>query len=185
MEPTPAGAPDLRMTAATGGGDQWHRAAPIENNGTGFSQAGGPVPSAPSVRVPLPCLPLVHAARPGTSLTARTPRTSTGRERPRTNDGQTRRPTLTERDWQARVVDLARWHGWRVFHPYESRRSAAGWPDLAMVRDGRLIFAELKSEHGHVSTEQRRWFAALSACAGVGVYVWRPSAWPDVQRLLR
>lgn len=91
---------------------------------------------------------------------------------------------MTEKDWQTRVLDLARWRGWRVFHPYDSRRSAAGFPDLVLVRGGRLLFIELKSATGRVSPSQRRWLADLSACPGVGVYVWRPADWDDVQATL-
>jgi hypothetical protein len=92
--------------------------------------------------------------------------------------------TMTEAQWQSRVVDLAAWCGWLVFHPHDSRRSTPGWPDLVMVRDGRLILAELKTERGRVSVEQKRWLAALSLVVGVEVYLWRPSDWPAVQRSL-
>lgn len=92
---------------------------------------------------------------------------------------------LSERDWQARVVDLASLRGWRHFHAYSSRRSPAGWPDLALVRSGRLILAELKTERGRIRPEQRQWLDALGTVAGVEVYLWRPSAWPQVQAVLR
>jgi hypothetical protein len=91
---------------------------------------------------------------------------------------------VTEREWQAKVVDLARWRGWMVFHPFDSRRSAAGWPDLALCRNGRLVLAELKTATGRVSPDQRRWLAALSAVPGVETYLWRPSDWPTVLRIL-
>ena len=86
---------------------------------------------------------------------------------------------------QSRVVDLARLRGWRHFHAYSSRRSTAGWPDLALVRTGRLLLAELKTQTGQVRPEQRQWLADLGTVAGVEVHLWRPSDWPTVQAVLR
>lgn len=93
-------------------------------------------------------------------------------------------PALTERQWQDRVVDLARWHGWRTYHTHDSRRSAAGFPDLVLVRGGRLLFVELKSSSGRVTPAQRVWLADLSACPGVEVHLWRPADWVEVQTTL-
>ena len=101
---------------------------------------------------------------------------------------------MTEAQWQGRVLDLAKLCGWRVAH-FRPARTAAGWrtpveadgvgyPDLTMVREGRLIVAELKSEAGRVTPEQRQWLAELSSVPGLEVFLWRPSDWPDVQRLL-
>jgi hypothetical protein len=92
---------------------------------------------------------------------------------------------MSERDRQQRVLDLAALRGWRAFHPHDSRRSTAGWPDVAAVRRGRLVLAELKAEAGRVSAEQRAWLVDLSACPGVEVHLWRPSDWPAVQQVLR
>ena len=82
--------------------------------------------------------------------------------------------TETEKGFQGWVVDYARLHGWDVFHPRWSIQSASGWPDLALVRPPRLVFAELKSERGKLSAAQRRWLNQLEQCA-VEVYVWKPS----------
>lgn len=98
---------------------------------------------------------------------------------------QPRGAGISERAFQQRVVDLARLRGWRVFHPHDSRHSAAGWPDLAMLRARQLVFAELKSETGRPTDEQRAWLAALSAVPGVIVRLWRPSDWSDVEAVLR
>lgn len=92
---------------------------------------------------------------------------------------------LTERQWQQQVLELAQWLGWRCFHPYTSVRSTPGWPDLAMVRSGRAIFAELKTERGKVTPAQRDWLADLGAVPGVEAYLWRPRHWEDVQCVLR
>jgi hypothetical protein len=101
-----------------------------------------------------------------------------------TADTDTGQTALTEKQFQQRIVDFAKLTGWLVYHPFDSRRSTPGWPDLALVRSGRLVFAELKSDRGRVSAEQRRWLAALSSVPGLEVFVWRPSDWPAVQRVL-
>ena len=43
-----------------------------------------------------------------------------------------------------------------------------------MVRDKRLIFAELKSAKGKVTPEQEQWLKSLSGVPGVEVYTLRP-----------
>ena len=91
---------------------------------------------------------------------------------------------MSEKQWQQRIVEFAEWHHWRCFHPYDSRRSTAGWPDLAFVRRGRLVLAELKTDTGKVSPAQREWLGDLSAVVGIEVFVWRPSDWPTVQAVL-
>ena len=51
----------------------------------------------------------------------------------------------------------------------------AGFPDLVLVRKGRLLFVELKSEIGKVSPQQRKWLDDLDKAAET--YVWRPEDW--------
>ena len=81
------------------------------------------------------------------------------------------------------VIEMAKHYGWRVYHTHDSRKSAAGFPDLVLVRKGVLVFAELKSEKGVVSTEQQEWLRDLSIVAthtgAVGACVWRPRHWHD------
>lgn len=91
---------------------------------------------------------------------------------------------MTEAQWMTRVLDTAAWHGWRCYHPFDSRRSTPGWPDLTMVRRGRLVIAELKTASGRVTPAQREWLADLSACPGVETYLWRPEDWPTVKKTL-
>jgi hypothetical protein len=93
---------------------------------------------------------------------------------------------LTEKAFLAQVRELARLFGWLEFHPYDSRRSTPGYPDLFMVRPPRLIFAELKSDTGRVTEAQRAWLETLGQCPGVEVYVWRPGDFDAiVERLQR
>ena len=92
---------------------------------------------------------------------------------------------INERTFQAAIVELARLTGWRCYHTYDSRRSEAGFPDLAMTRGGRVVFAEIKSDKGKVSPAQREWLTALASCPGVEVKVWRPGDWDEIELTLR
>jgi hypothetical protein len=91
---------------------------------------------------------------------------------------------VREADLQAQVVELANLAGWRWYHTHESRRSPAGFPDLILVRDGRMLALELKSESGRATPEQRAWLTALSTVPGVTALLVRPSDWPRIAGLL-
>ncbi|MEW6583441.1 MAG: VRR-NUC domain-containing protein, partial [Actinomycetota bacterium] len=58
------------------------------------------------------------------------------------------RLALSEAAFQDQVVDLARLRGWLVYHTFDSRHSAAGFPDLILARGDRLVAAELKTQRG-------------------------------------
>jgi hypothetical protein len=98
---------------------------------------------------------------------------------------------LTEARLQAAVIDLAHLFGYRIAHFRPARTADGGWrtavqgdgegfPDCFMVRAGRAIAAELKSERGRLTPAQAAWLEAMAA-AGVEVYVWRPSHWRSGQ----
>ncbi len=72
------------------------------------------------------------------------------------------------------VMEAARLLGYLCYHVHDSRRDEAGYPDLVMVRDGRCIYAELKSERGKLRPAQRVWLDALGQVPGVEVYCWHP-----------
>jgi len=86
---------------------------------------------------------------------------------------------LTEKQWQAQVVELAEHAGWTVHHTFDSRRSRAGWPDLTLLRAPHLVFVELKTETGRVSRHQQDTLTLLRAC-GQEAHVWRPSDLDEV-----
>ena len=102
--------------------------------------------------------------------------------------------SMTEREFQQAVVQLARLMGWRVHHtrPALTQRGRwltpiqgdAGFPDLVLCRPPRLILAELKRVGGKLTTEQQAWLDALRACAGVECYLWTPADWDVVTRML-
>ena len=85
---------------------------------------------------------------------------------------------MTERELQNAVLELAGYLDWITYHTHDSRRSNPGFPDLCMVRCGRLVFAELKSERGKLTNDQRSWIVELVR-ADVETYLWRPSDWTD------
>ena len=96
----------------------------------------------------------------------------------------------TEKQFQAAVVEYAKLCGWLVYHPYDSRRSTAGFKDLTMVRNGVLVMAELKTDIGRLTSAQMEWHNLLldverKAPSAVTVKVWRPSDWPDIEATLR
>lgn len=83
---------------------------------------------------------------------------------------------LTEAAFQAHVVGLARFYGWRVFHAPDNRPAgkgrapqrlaapeAKGFPDLVLVRPPELLFVELKTDTGRLGPGQEEWLADLAA----------------------
>lgn len=84
-----------------------------------------------------------------------------------------RKRRTEEQAWQKQVEKLARMFHWRHYHTWLSLHSAAGFPDLILVKPPRLIAAELKRDGEQPTADQRAWLADLAAC-GVECYVWRP-----------
>ena len=90
---------------------------------------------------------------------------------------------MTEQELQSSVECLARRYGYIYYHTHDSRHSAAGFPDLVLVRSGRTIFAECKSENGKLTPEQNVWIEAL-VIAGNEVYVWYPKHLSEIADIL-
>lgn len=124
---------------------------------------------------------------------------------------KTRFHEITESAFQRQVVEMAQLLRWEWLHVSASPQvnrgvvtkyttpthgtMGKGWVDLILVRqkDKRLIFAELKSEIGKASPEQRRVLEVLgSLVVGVGmqfsplveVHLWRPSDIDEIARIL-
>ncbi len=102
---------------------------------------------------------------------------------------------ITERQFQAAVIELAKWHGWMVFHPMPVQNTKGVWrtaiagdrgfPDLVLAHSTRgLILAELKTGTGRVAEEQQVWIDTL-LMAGAETYVWRPKDLPSIEARLR
>lgn len=96
--------------------------------------------------------------------------------------GEVRRIRVAEKDVQSMIVELAGLHGWRVYHTFDSRRSAAGFPDLMLVRE-RIVFAELKRAGEKPRRDQVEWLDAL-ARSGAEVYLWTIDDLVEIGRIL-
>jgi hypothetical protein len=82
---------------------------------------------------------------------------------------------MSEAELQTEVIKRAEAYDWKFYHPYSSRKSVRGYPDLTMVhrRTGRLIFAELKRERCGATADQREWLKVLQL-SGALVVLWKP-----------
>jgi hypothetical protein len=81
---------------------------------------------------------------------------------------------MTESQLDRAIADIcALLNVWR-FHVYDSRRSPSGWPDLALIGRGRIIFRELKTDAGRISETQAK-VGELLTQAGQSWDVWRPA----------
>ncbi len=100
---------------------------------------------------------------------------------------------LTEAEFTAQVLELARLAGWRSAH-FRPARTAAGWrtavqgdgrgfPDLVLLRGAAIVAVELKVGRGKLRPEQAAWLAAFAE-AGAAAFVWRPEDWPEIERVL-
>ena len=80
----------------------------------------------------------------------------------------------SEAQLQSAVVEGLSATGWMVYHTYDSRRSAPGFPDIVAVRGDRMLAWELKSAKGRVRAEQAAWIDALAGVPGVDARIVRP-----------
>ena len=87
----------------------------------------------------------------------------------------------SEAAFQRRVVKLAIANGWEVYHTFDPRRSAFGYPDLTLARAGVHHHWELKSMTGKLSPAQLKWATAL----GGSWRCFRPADWEEIERTLR
>lgn len=85
---------------------------------------------------------------------------------------------MTERQLLDAVRDACRWGALLCYHPFDSRRSEPGYPDVTVVGPRGVLFRELKSDRGRLTPEQRTWLDRLTE-AGADADVWRPDSWPD------
>jgi hypothetical protein len=93
---------------------------------------------------------------------------------------------VPEKIFQRQVEQLAVTLGWAYYHTFNSYRSVQGFPDLVLVNETqrRTVFAELKSEKGKPTSKQLEWLRVLAA-AGNEAYLWRPSDFDGIVRVLR
>ena len=90
---------------------------------------------------------------------------------------------VSEKDFQATLVEVAEALGWLVYHTWNSRHSAAGFPDLVLLRGDREVIAELKRVGRKPDKHQQRWLEAFRA-AGREAFVWTPDDWDKIRATL-
>ena len=106
------------------------------------------------------------------------------------------RYSMTEKELQQNVIDLAHLLKWKVAHFRPALTQSGHWrtpvaadgkgfPDLVLVRD-RVMFVEMKSHSGSLSEEQVDWNGALVTGAAEA-YIWRPADWESglIEEVLR
>lgn len=109
---------------------------------------------------------------------------------------------MSERVLKNTIVMYARRYGWLVHHDLPSQRANGSWstavqgdsgfPDLVLVHPGnpdrhsqaQIIYAELKTQRGKLTTGQQQWLDALQASCQTAV-VWRPNDLQDIFTKLR
>ncbi len=101
---------------------------------------------------------------------------------------------VSEAEFQEAVCAYADAQGWRWTH-FRPAKTDKGWrtplsgspgfPDVVFTRDGRLVFAELKSQKARKpAVDQQAWLDDLARVPGVTVCLWRPAMWPDIEKVL-
>jgi hypothetical protein len=107
-----------------------------------------------------------------------------------------RKLALSETDFQRQIIDLAHLRGWLTHHGRTALNRRGQWsspmqgdtgfPDLVLARRWRLVIAEIKSDKGETSLEQREWLWELGSALGPGhAFLWIPREWPNIERILR
>lgn len=116
---------------------------------------------------------------------------------------------MPEKDFQSEVMKEAKLLGWVGYHTYSSKKSVEGFPDTVLIyptpealelagpgqfeqrlRDLTgfphvpLVVAELKRVGEYPSPEQRLWLALFRQVTE-HVYVWRPTDWDEIHRVLK
>jgi hypothetical protein len=99
---------------------------------------------------------------------------------------------MLERELSQNIFDAARALGWLVsrYPTWRKTETTPGYPDLTMIRGGRLIFVELKRERGTTSPVQEQWLLGISGVGQAATHprrrgnprpvewrIWRPRNW--------
>ena len=98
-----------------------------------------------------------------------------------------------ERYFTDQVKRYARRGGWLPYHNLHAKGSDPGFLDLLLLRVPRLVIAELKVPPNVTPSDwQEVWLAGWRTLAllsgphlSIEVFVWTPSDWDDIERVLR
>ena len=101
---------------------------------------------------------------------------------------------MLEKEFATQVEHLLNLYGWRWCHFEPAIRQSGEWatalrghkglPDYVAVRDGRLIFAEIKGDRGRLTPDQTEWITRLRQVHDVRVETWWPEDLPDLKTIL-
>lgn len=89
----------------------------------------------------------------------------------------------TEAMFQRDVRREAHCRGWITWHLPRLSYGTPGLPDLILLNRDRCIFAELKTDKGRVTNDQKHILEMLWS-ASQEAYVWRPRDWDTIIRVL-
>lgn len=81
--------------------------------------------------------------------------------------------TMTEATLQETVRQLCQNLKLFHYHPHDSRRSEPGWPDSVIIGPRGILYRELKSHRGTLTSEQTQ-VRYLLLAAGADYGVWKP-----------
>ena len=96
---------------------------------------------------------------------------------------------MSEKDWLEQMMwTITPTLGWMAYHTHDSRGGEVGFPDLVIIKlhtpdVGRVVYTELKTETGKLSSSQEFWLDALAE-GGQETYLWRPSDYEQVGQVL-
>ena len=85
------------------------------------------------------------------------------------------------------MIDYARLRGWEfIYHTWNSIHSPPGFPDLILLKEGRLVVAELKVGKNNLTAEQYFWLVEFSWNTD-DVYVWwdTDEDWKEITEVLK
>ena len=93
-------------------------------------------------------------------------------------------PFRNERAFQNWVVKEAKKNGWLVYFTENSKGSPRGFPDLVLVKEDYVIFAELKIGTNDPSESQKKWLHRLKMTQETRTFLWYPSDCDSIEKLL-
>lgn len=78
------------------------------------------------------------------------------------------------------VIRAAKYHGWMIYHSYDSRMDSwkkgidTGFPDLIMIRQKSLLVVELKRQGKKPTDNQNKWLSSFQNVKKVKPIVLHP-----------
>lgn len=102
---------------------------------------------------------------------------------------------MLEKHFATQIEHLLTLHRWRWTHFEPAVRQSGTWatalrgqkglPDYVAVRDGLLLFAEIKGDRGRLTPDQAEWLEALRRVDTVRAELWYPEDLNEIKDLLR